>query len=452
MTQTVAAKKDSQRDPARAPTVAVCVPVRNGERLLPHTLTNLLLHSSYPEKRFEVWVADHGSTDGTAAILREFSARFANLRSIQVEFTEPNRPLARNRLIAASDSEIVIFLDQDVLVNRDFIWQHVEAHATLPHALVAGHTFGKDFFGREVEHLLSTLDLNDIDRSAALLRSHPDMGDVRTRPHMLGTLGEPLHDITDEAAAFRFCWSCNLSARRADIRACGTFDERYTGWGIEDDDFAEQFRQAGRRLLFSTAAWAFHLPHPMDSQASASTWRKNFEQFLRKFRSREIEYYSMFGQELAVAAQGPESTIGYLTSVLPAAQLPEPPPPSGGRRLQHFVTDTATAKRFGLTDALNPCLPLRAAPKSEDGVTFWPVLGFRTGFEEHEIDETLIHTDHFMLIDRHFQVLLLEEAARISKHVQIVRGPRFSDPKFAFSARTLHEIIDRLKFQQLSWC
>jgi len=85
------------------PRISVIVCSHNGERTLPHCLEGLL-DLEYPD--FEVIAVDDGSTDSTAAIAREYSARL---------ITTENRGLsnARNVGMKAATGEIVAYLDDD---------------------------------------------------------------------------------------------------------------------------------------------------------------------------------------------------------------------------------------------------------------------------------------------------------------------------------------------------
>ena len=62
------------------PLVSIGVPVYNGERFLARTLGSLL---SQTYAQLEIIISDNASTDGTAAICREFAARDARVRYVR---------------------------------------------------------------------------------------------------------------------------------------------------------------------------------------------------------------------------------------------------------------------------------------------------------------------------------------------------------------------------------
>lgn len=57
--------------------------------------------------------------------------------------------------------------------------------------------------------------------------------------------------------------SCNMGAWSRDVLRVGGFDERFTGWGLEDSEFAIRLYKLGlKRLDPQFAAICFHLWHP----------------------------------------------------------------------------------------------------------------------------------------------------------------------------------------------
>ena len=56
---------------------------------------------------------------------------------------------------------------------------------------------------------------------------------------------------------------CHFSLFREDVERVNGFDEKFTGWGLEDDDFAKRLYKAGLRgRSVILEARALHLSHP----------------------------------------------------------------------------------------------------------------------------------------------------------------------------------------------
>lgn len=431
------------------PFVSVCIPVRNGAKELPHTLSNLLHHSTYPG-RVEVVIGDHGSYDGTAAML----ARWSGVRRIPVEYRGPNRSFVRNRILAEARGELALFIDHDVLVSDDWIATHVRLHREIPGALVAGMTFGKDFLRADVDPFLSRLELSHIGRSHALLTSTDGLADARAHPDLLGArAGEPI-DAGQEVAPWRFFWTCNVSARISDVREVGGFDEAYQSWGLEDDDFALRFRERGKRLLFSREAWAFHVPHPVDLGGNLMSWRRNARLLFKKHPSRELECFLLYNREVTAGSRGLERQLRRVLAIDLEAAVAEAAarlPPPRGRRLCYLAREAGDAARLGATDAFVPYRPLSAGPWTEAGVRCWSLLGSLTPFEAGELDETVLLVDALLLIERPLLTGLLCEVARISRQVTFVLGPASRAPTFEPALATVRELAGLLNLRASSW-
>jgi len=99
-------------------TVAICT--YNRAELLQQTLTGLA-RQTFPADQFEVLVIDNNSTDRTPQVVAEFAgARTAPRHVVE---TQQGLDHARNRAIAEARGEIVVFADDDILMEPDWLAQ-----------------------------------------------------------------------------------------------------------------------------------------------------------------------------------------------------------------------------------------------------------------------------------------------------------------------------------------
>jgi glycosyltransferase involved in cell wall biosynthesis len=106
--------------------VTVAIPTYNRAGLLRETLAGLA-RQDFPADDFEVLVIDNNSRDGTAAVV----AAFAGARPAPRHVLERQQGLdhARNRALAEARGEIILFGDDDILVEPDWITRMVEPFA-----------------------------------------------------------------------------------------------------------------------------------------------------------------------------------------------------------------------------------------------------------------------------------------------------------------------------------
>src|SRR4030067_1014894 len=91
--------------------LSIIIPAHDSERQLRRCLKALAASSRLPD---EIIVVDDASSDGSANLAREVSARVLSLPG------DPRVPaFARNRGAAIASGDIIVFLDADVAVHSD---------------------------------------------------------------------------------------------------------------------------------------------------------------------------------------------------------------------------------------------------------------------------------------------------------------------------------------------
>ena len=105
------------------PFVSVVVAARNEENTISQLLTSLI-NQDYPENMYEVIIADDGSDDATARIVRDFQRKSENLILIPVALSGEVMSRKKNALAQAvqkSRGEIILTTDADCVVTYQWI-------------------------------------------------------------------------------------------------------------------------------------------------------------------------------------------------------------------------------------------------------------------------------------------------------------------------------------------
>ena len=151
------------------PRVSVIIPTYNRKEMLRETL-NSLAQQTYPSDHFEVIIVDDGSTDGTAAITAEifpFALRY---------FWQSNQgdAAARNLGAQQSQAEILVFLDDDILVDVGYLTHLMQAYDMGQNNIIVGTCnlwlaettdFSKNFYASPVfddTHVVIEVPLRDV--------------------------------------------------------------------------------------------------------------------------------------------------------------------------------------------------------------------------------------------------------------------------------------------------
>ncbi len=226
------------------------------------------------EGRFEVVVADDGSTDGTAGLVAAFAARVPFPVIFTTEAHDGFRlARVRNRGAALARGDTLLFLDGDSILPPDHVAAHLERRrrgwaqigdvARLPEAVCRD---------------LDPASLHRFDPGAAVPAEERRRLVARHRRSLWhGWIGHP----TKPRLA-----GGNFAVWRDDYRRVNGSDERFRGWGQEDDDLGLRLRAAGVRLeSILDRTHTFHVWHPVDP-SSTPRWRDgvNVRYFLRRGR------------------------------------------------------------------------------------------------------------------------------------------------------------------------
>ncbi|HVH30575.1 MAG TPA: glycosyltransferase [bacterium] len=199
--------------------LSVVIPSYNQADLLKESLRSLL-DQTIPHAAYEIVAVDDGSTDHTATVLREFGPP---VRIVRLP-TNRGRSAARNAGIRAAGASLVALVDSDIIVRRDFLSTHLEAHRRHGNGIVSRGP---------------VIDVSDV----ATARD----GQV---PKLVSS---PAYLTTANAAL----------AKDALLRA-GLFDEHFPGYGWEDFDLGLRLKRLGIKRVFCRQAVAFHVDPNQD--------------------------------------------------------------------------------------------------------------------------------------------------------------------------------------------
>lgn len=205
----------------------------------------------------EIVVVDNGSTDGSA----EWLAEQSDITFVR-NADNAGAPRARNQAIARARGEFLVFLDNDVITTRDWL------HRLLFHAEVDGSSgcigpvTDRAGHGQEIAYV-GTPSVADIESFAA------ERAQAHDRKYRFQTL------MTS------FCWL----VRRAVVDEIGGFDERFSPWGFEDDDFSMRAALAGfrNRVALDVFVRHEHYGSAKKSEAHSKLLARNWSRFAEKW-------------------------------------------------------------------------------------------------------------------------------------------------------------------------
>lgn len=213
------------------PRIAVCVPTRNRAWLLPR-LVAALEQQTVARNRFEVVVADDGSSDDTWAVLSDLAAR-SKVRLHTVRNATSGGPGAgRNTAWRRTAAPLIAFVDDDCVPAPEWLAAHL---AALEHADIS-------------------------------------QGRVEADPAQAGHAG-PFSRTIGVAEENGLYETCNIAYRREWLERLEGFDIRFHRSG-EDADLAWRAKELGASTVFVPDALVYHDVNP-------SSWRRAMRDTLR---------------------------------------------------------------------------------------------------------------------------------------------------------------------------
>jgi glycosyltransferase involved in cell wall biosynthesis len=238
-------------------------------------------YAEQSDKSFGLIVADDGSAPDTAELVRRFAARAPFEVSHVWQEDQGFRAAAiRNRAVALSRAEYIIFTDGDCVPSRTFVHEH--RRLAEPGWFLSGNRV-----------LLSERFTRAVLAQGLPIHEWTWADWVRARGRGDANRLMPLVRLPDGAFRRRSAhtWqgvkTCNLSAWRADLVRVNGLDESYSGWGLEDSDLVIRLMHAG--VLHKSARFAapvFHLWHQEHDRSRLPENQKRLNELLHSRRTR----------------------------------------------------------------------------------------------------------------------------------------------------------------------
>jgi hypothetical protein len=213
--------------------ISVIIPTHNRPQQLPRTLA-ALYEQDLATEDYEIIVVDDGSDPQVQLPSAPVAIRQKLLRLEGVE-----RSAARNAGAAAASGDVLVFIDDDIIVNRNFLSGHWQAQTDWPGALVTGSI---------------RLPPEELQRPFVRFRQHlEDQG----LPAQRGIQSCP-----------NFCAAGNLSISREVFRKLGGFDAGLSS--SEDQDLALRHCARGGSVAYLPEAEGIHHDRALDIRSYCS--------------------------------------------------------------------------------------------------------------------------------------------------------------------------------------
>lgn len=268
--------------------LSVIIPVHNREENIRYTLWALSAQTLDPIL-FEVIVVDDSSTDNTKrtaeAIGRELDIQVTVVTCPKKDAWNASVPRNYGVEISNPSFEVIVFLDSDVLLNRDALQYYYDDYKKNPDRVVIGqyNWLPRMALDREtIQNNLNKIIACDMPK----LPIEGGMGhigqDVRKLSFEKATSPDLLFDTIYDGLA---CFGGNLMIPKAIFKKAGGYDETMR-YGIEDGDFGLTLHEHGVKFSYDVRTIGYHHWHKLSAeraqQAGAEVKKLNEKHFKNK--------------------------------------------------------------------------------------------------------------------------------------------------------------------------
>jgi glycosyltransferase involved in cell wall biosynthesis len=233
------------------PCVTVIVPTFERPRSLRLVLRSLELQTGLSDHDMEIVVADDGSQDETEQVVDEFRKRCRfNVLYTRHRHDGFQAARTRNDGVRASTAPYLIFLDGDCVAPPGHVTEHLSRRR--PKTAMAGFCYYLDGATSERIDDAAISTGTFLDWVTPAQRKQLDRMDRKARFYTL--IRHPRRPKL---------YSGDFSISRRDFEFVNGFNEEFTGWGCEDDEFCVRLHRAGIAVR-SILRWtrSYHLWHP----------------------------------------------------------------------------------------------------------------------------------------------------------------------------------------------
>lgn len=241
------------------PALSVVIPTFNRAKLLSITLASLVIQRTNYD--FEVIVADDGSSENIIAIVREFESKL-DLKYVRQQDKGYQLCAIRNLGLRASKYPFVAILDCDMAPDEIWVESYIEALMQNEDTAYIGPRKYIDTSAVSCNDIIAKKsrlsEFAEIPAKEALGRvsSNGVSKDWRLK-HFAET-----DSLRLSRFPFRFFSCGNVAFAKRWLKKAGWFDEQFSDWGGEDNEFGYRLFRAGCFFKFLEGAMAFHQEPP----------------------------------------------------------------------------------------------------------------------------------------------------------------------------------------------
>ncbi|MEC7462579.1 MAG: glycosyltransferase [Candidatus Thermoplasmatota archaeon] len=237
--------------------ISIVIPVYNRIEMLRRTIA-MLTHQTYPLELIEVIIADDGSNDKPEQLIDEFSDYF-EVNYVKQKDEGYRLSHIRNLGVRSAKHDNIIILDCDMAPVPNLVSLFARWLALEEKVILIGHRKYVDANHIKVSDVIKSpsvmLELPAVATKNAVMKKSPSK-DWRE------SIYSDTNNLKSSPHPFRASSCGNVAFHRQIFSDAGGFDENFTAWGAEDNEFGYRVFNAGYYFIPVLDALGLHQEPP----------------------------------------------------------------------------------------------------------------------------------------------------------------------------------------------
>jgi GT2 family glycosyltransferase len=250
------------------------IPTYNKKEPLKRTLESLNNFPGYTRDDIETVVVDDGSSAEMFPHIKGINRNY-RMNYVYLQRCEDScRSRARNYGIKVARGSYVIFIDDDIVVNKDYLKELDRYYRFSDNLVITGLMLNCP------PDLLDSTDVKELKREACRL------GDTRVLEMRHLAYNRLSYNLSSLKYPWLMSFGGNLIVPRKLLLEIGGFDENFRGWGYEDFELGYRLFKAGGKFVVNPRLEVIHQVHPQSPRGE-----NNYEYFVEKCKDafKDIE-------------------------------------------------------------------------------------------------------------------------------------------------------------------